>query len=128
MPPLPDIHAIVVILLTGFTLYMFARERIPLETTGILVLVVLVVGFFVFEYPGIDPAMFFLAFGNEALVTICALLIVAKGLETTGALQPLANVMAAGWQERPMAAMPCNNAVGLWSSLHVAWISTIFIF
>ncbi|MGI9291964.1 MAG: SLC13 family permease [Gammaproteobacteria bacterium] len=112
LPSLPDIHALAVIFLTGFTLVMFARERIPLETTGILVLVSLVVGFYIFEYPEVEPQQFFLAFGNEALITICALLIVGKGLETTGALQPLANLMAAGWQERPMLAMLSMLLVG----------------
>lgn len=102
MPPLPDPHALAVILLTGVTLYLFAREQIPIETTGLLVLVVLVLGFFVFEYPGIETKQFLYAFGNEALVTICALLVVSKAMEVTGALQPLARLMAAGWQERPM--------------------------
>ena len=116
MPSAPEIHAIAVILLTGFTLFMFARETIPLETTGILVFVALVVGFYLFEFPGIEPQEFFLSFGNEALVTICALLVVGKGLETTGALQPLANLMAAGWQERPMLAMLSMLIVGAVSS------------
>jgi di/tricarboxylate transporter len=91
--------------MTGVTLYLFAKERIPLETTGFLVLVTLIVGFYIFSYPGIEPQQFLLSFGNEALVTICALLIVSKGLEVTGALQPLANIMAAGWQERPRLAL-----------------------
>ncbi|MDP7661624.1 MAG: SLC13 family permease, partial [Gammaproteobacteria bacterium] len=113
---MPDIHAIAVILMTGVTLYLFARERIPLETTGFLVLVTLVVGFYVFSYPGVEPQQFFLSFGNEALVTICALLIVSKGLEVTGALQPLANLMAAGWQERPRLAFLTMLLVGAISS------------
>lgn len=112
MPPLPDIHALAVILLTGVTLYLFAREQIPLETTGFLVLVTLVFGFYAFEYPGIEPRQFLLAFGNEALITICALLIVAKGMETTGALQPLANLLASGWQDRPKIAMLSTLVVG----------------
>lgn len=116
MSLIPEPHAVAVILLTGFTLYMFARERIPLETTGILVLVALVVGFYLWEYPGIKPQSFFLAFGNEALITICALLIVGKGMERTGALQPLANIMAAGWQERPRLAMLSMLLIGAISS------------
>ncbi|MEE4185968.1 MAG: SLC13 family permease [Gammaproteobacteria bacterium] len=116
MPPLPEPHAIAVILLTGVTLYLFARERIPLETTSYLVLVTLVLGFYVFTYPGMEPQRFFLAFGNEALVTICALLVVGKGLETTGALQPLANVMAAGWQTRPKLALLTTLIIGAISS------------
>jgi len=112
LPPLPDIHALAVILMTGVTLYLFAKEQIPLETTGFLVLVTLVVGFYIFEYPGIEPEEFLLSFGNEALVTICALLIVAKGLEVTGALQPLANIMAAGWQDRPKIALLTTLVLG----------------
>jgi di/tricarboxylate transporter len=116
LPPLPEAHALAVILLTGVTLYLFARERIPLETTSFLVLVSLVAGFYVFSYPGVEPQKFFLSFGNEALVTICALLIVGKGLEVTGALQPLANVMTAGWQTRPRLAMLTTLVVGAVSS------------
>ena len=112
MPPLPDIHALAVILMTGVTLYLFAKEQIPLETTGFLVLVTLVVGFYIFEYPGIEPEQFLLSFGNEALVTICALLVVGKGLEVKGALQPLANIMAAGWQERPKIALLTTLVLG----------------
>lgn len=112
MPPWPEPHALAVILLTGVTLFLFARERIPLETTSFLVLVTLVLGFYVFEYPGVEPTKFFVSFGHEALITICALLIVGKGLEVTGALQPLARVMAAGWQTRPQLALLTMLVVG----------------
>ena len=105
MPPLPDWHAVSVILLTGVALYLFTKDRIPLETTGLTVVLLLVVGFFLFPYKNIRPADFFLSFGNEALVTICALLIVGRGLETTGALQPLASIMARFWMEAPKTAL-----------------------
>ena len=36
----------------------------------------------------ISAADFFAGFGNEALVAICALMMVGKALETTGALLP----------------------------------------
>jgi di/tricarboxylate transporter len=98
--------------LTGVTLFLFARERIPLETTGFLVLVTLILGFYIFRYPGVEPQQFLLAFGNEALVAICALLIASKGLEVTGALQPLAILMASGWQERPRLALLTTLLLG----------------
>ena len=116
MSLLPEPHALAVILLTGVTLFLFARERIPLETTSFLVLVTLVVGFYVFSYPGIEPQKFFLSFGNEALVTICALLVVGKAVEVTGALQPLAYIMSSGWQTRPRLAMLTVLVVGAISS------------
>lgn len=116
MPPFPEPHALAVILLTGITLFLFARERIPLETTSFLVLVSLVVGFYIFSYPGIEPQKFFLSFGNEALVTICALLVLGKAVEVTGALQPLAYIMSSGWQTRPRLAMLTVLVIGATSS------------
>ncbi|MGI9309219.1 MAG: SLC13 family permease, partial [Gammaproteobacteria bacterium] len=112
MVPVPQPHAVAVILLTVLTLFLFTRERMPLQTTGLLVLVLLVLGFYIFPYPDVQPTDFFLAFGNEALIAICALLVVSKGLEKTGALQPLAMLMASGWQERPGLALFTTLAVG----------------
>lgn len=105
MPLLPDLHAIAVLLLTGVTLYLFTKDRVPLETTGLTVVLLLIVGFYLFPYKNIQPADFYVNFGNEALVTICALLVVGRGLETTGALQPLATIMARYWIDRPQFAM-----------------------
>ncbi len=105
MPPLPDPHALIVILLTGVTLFLFTKDRIPLETTGLSVMLLLILLFYFFPYANVRPADFFINFGNEALVTVCALLIVGRGLETTGALQPLGNFMARFWSESPKLAL-----------------------
>ncbi len=91
--------------MTGGALFMFTRDRIPLETTGLAVLLMLVLLFTVFPYGNIQPTDFFSNFGHEALVTICALLVIGKGLETTGALQPLASFMVRHWMERPKIAL-----------------------
>jgi di/tricarboxylate transporter len=40
---------------------------------------------------------FLLGFGNEALITICLLLILAKGVETSGALRPVGRLLARMW-------------------------------
>ena len=109
---LPDPHAIVVILLTALAMFLFAKDRIPLETTGLGVLLLLVLIFYFFPYPNIYPTNFFVNFGNEALVTICALLIVGRGLETTGALQPLATFMSRRWSERPGLALFMTLVIG----------------
>ena len=119
MPPPPNIHAVAVILLTGVALFMFTRDRIPLESTGLAVLTVLVLGFFLFPYGSVQPADFFHSFGHEALISISALLIVSKGLETTGALQPLASIMVSGWQERPGLALLATLVVGAVASAFV---------
>ena len=105
MPNIPDPHALAVILLTCLAMFLFTKDRIPLETTGLGVVVLLVLMFFIFPYKNIQPANFFSNFGHEALVTICALLIVGRGLETTGALQPLASIMSTYWIEKPGLAL-----------------------
>jgi len=109
LPPLPDFHAIAVLLLIGVALYLFTRERLPLETSCLLILIVLVIGFYLFPYQRggvvLHPIDFFRGFGNEALVTICALMILGAGLETTGALRPMASVLARLWSTRPLLSL-----------------------
>ncbi len=112
MPQLPEFHAIAVILLTVLAMFLFTRDRIPLETTGLGVLVLLVLMFLIFPYKDIQPTDFFSNFGHEALITICALLILGRGLETTGALQPLAAFMSGFWVERPALALAATLLIG----------------
>lgn len=112
LPQLPEPHAIVVIFLTILAMYLFTKDRIPLETTGLGVLVLLVLIFKAFPYHNIQPTDFFVNFGHEALVTICALLILGRGLEATGALQPLAALMSSYWLERPGMALLATLLVG----------------
>lgn len=105
----PDAHGIAVLLLTAVALYLFTRDNLPLETSSLAILIVLVAGFQFFPYEGgrvsLRPVDFFAGLGNEALVTICALMMVGKALETTGALQPLASVVGRAWSTRPTLAL-----------------------
>ncbi|MAF83742.1 MAG: SLC13 family permease [Gammaproteobacteria bacterium] len=93
-------------------MFLFTKDRIPLETTGLGVLILLILLFIIFPYKNIQPTAFFNNFGHEALVTICALLILGRGLETTGALQPLAAIMSSFWLERPTLALLATLLVG----------------
>jgi di/tricarboxylate transporter len=110
LPPLPDLHTIFVLLATVFALYLFTRDRLPLEASGLAVLTLLVFVFEVFPYTPADqvaplPAENFLSgFGHKALITVCLLMIIGKGMETTGALQPLAVGLARAWTEKPKFA------------------------
>ncbi|HEX5419106.1 MAG TPA: SLC13 family permease, partial [Gammaproteobacteria bacterium] len=108
MPGFPNPHAIFTIVLTVFALYLFTRDRLPLEASSMAILVILIVVFQLFPYvqagQRLAPAEFLAGFGNEALVTISALLIMGKGLETTGALHPLAAFMARAWTAKPRLA------------------------
>ena len=112
MPSLPDPHAIAVIILTLFAFYLFSREIVTLETTALIVLVALTVGFQLFPYVRngitVTPADFYLGFGHEALVTICALMILGRGLVVTGALEPVArwfSRLASSWPQTSMLVL-----------------------
>ncbi len=108
-PITADIHGVAVLLLTAVALFLFTRDRIPLETSSLAVLIVLVAGFQLFPYAQDGKTLgavdFFAGFGNEALIAICALMIVGKALETTGALQPLATIVSRAWTTRPVLAL-----------------------
>ncbi len=108
MPPFPDYHTLFVMLVTVLALYLFTRDRLPLEASSLSILIILVVFFQIFEYAPagdrLSPQRLLSGFGNEALITVCALMIVGKGMETTGALQPFAVWLARAWTERPMLA------------------------
>jgi di/tricarboxylate transporter len=110
MPPPPDPHGIAVMLLAVLALFLFSRDRIPMETTALVVLALLIVGFELFPYASatgqaLTTAHFLAGFGNNALITIMALLICARGLEVTGALQPVADRLARIWMHSPMIAL-----------------------
>ncbi len=112
-----DAHGIAVLILTVVALFLFTRDRIPLESSSLTILIVLVAGFQLFPYlrdgePVLAPVDFFAGFGNEALIAICALMMVGKALETTGALQPLANVVARAWSTRPVLALITTLTAG----------------
>src|SRR5688500_8430768 len=107
---MPEPHAIAVMLLTLVALYLFSRDFIPIETSSLLVVAALAIGFSLFPYPGpegeaLDPTRFFAGFGNEALIAICALMMASQGLVSTGALQPIGRIVHRVWQVSPLLAM-----------------------
>ncbi|MCG8370830.1 MAG: SLC13 family permease [Proteobacteria bacterium] len=105
----PDSHGIAVLLLIVVALILFTRRRLPLESSSLAVLVVLAVGFELFPYDVrgevLEAADFLHGFGHEALVAICSLVLIGKALETTGALQPLARLVAGMMASRPRIAL-----------------------
>ena len=102
--------------MTVVALFLFTRDNIPLESSSLTIFVILVAGFALFPYSKdgvvVGPMDFFAGFGNEALVAICALMMVGKALETTGALQPLANVVGQAWSSRPVLALLTTLVAG----------------
>ena len=110
MPDLPSIHALVVMGLTAIGLYMFSRDWIPIETTGLVILATIISLFFIFPYSfngnPINPITFFIgSFGNEALVTICLLLAVGKAIEINRSLQPFVGFLSTSWLTYPKLSL-----------------------
>ncbi len=109
MTPALEPHAIATLLIAAVAFALFARERVPIETTSLGVLVLLTAGFHLFPYAregiAVTPADFFLGFGHEALVAICALMILGRGLVVTGALDPASRVLGRLLEARPGVAM-----------------------
>lgn len=109
LPELPDHHGLAVLALIVLAFVLFARERMPLETSCLIVLAALVLGFHVFPYESgghvLSPAEFFYGFGHEALIAVCALMIVGRGLETTGALRPVAAALSRAWSASPLFSL-----------------------
>ncbi len=106
---LPNMHALAVMILIIVALVLFARDDIALETTSLVVLVALAVGFqlFPFEADGgvLKPSDFFLGFGNRALIAVCALMIVGQGMIRTGALEPVGRMLARMWRKGPVISL-----------------------
>jgi len=109
MPPLPDQHALAVLVLSVVALFLFTRERIPLETSSLVVLVLLTIGFEWFPFHDgtrtLHTVDFFSGFGHEALVAVCGLMIVGHGLVRTGALEPVGRLLARLWSHSPQLSL-----------------------
>ncbi|MEE1877860.1 SLC13 family permease [Altererythrobacter litoralis] len=75
----------------------FARGRMPVEIISLLTIAVIAVGLYFFPLEGTNPtdglALAFSGFGHYALITICALMIMGRGLVVTGALEPAARLL-----------------------------------
>ena len=103
-------HAIWTMALTALALILFTRERIPLETTSLLVIVALTVGFTLFPFTDannktLQPVSFFTGFGHEALIAVCGLMIAGYSIVRTGALEPVGRALAKTWIISPMISI-----------------------
>ncbi|HXV41267.1 MAG TPA: SLC13 family permease [Steroidobacteraceae bacterium] len=103
-----DWHAGAVLAITFGTFYLFAKERLPVQSTALLALLALMLLFGVFPYERgaqpLGPEQFLAGFGNSALVTICFLMVLGRGLVATGALEPIVRRLARIWAFAPQLA------------------------
>jgi len=124
IPPLPDIHALAILGLTVLALYLFTRPAIPLETSSLMVLVAVTLGFSVFPYTTpqgeiLRAVDFYRGFGHEALVAVCALMIAGQSLVRTGALEPVGRALARLWRFSPQLSLLLTLLVGAMLSAFV---------
>ena len=119
----PSLHAIAAMIVTIAMFFAFARGRMSVEIISLLTIAVIAVGLYFFPLPHTLPtdglALAFAGFGHHALITICALMIMGRGLVVTGALDP-----AARFLER---VFKFNQQVGLLFSLIMAMVISMGI-
>ncbi|GAA0817095.1 SLC13 family permease [Colwellia asteriadis] len=109
IPDIPNNHALAMLLITVIALYFFRRDDIPLETSSLSVLVLLCLVFTIFPFEVnaqmLEPSSLFFGFGHEALVTVCALMIIGHALVRTGALVPVGRNLAKLWKISPALSL-----------------------
>jgi di/tricarboxylate transporter len=109
IPDIPNNHALAMLLITVIALYFFRRDDIPLETSSLSVLVILCLVFTIFPFESngqhLEPSSLFFGFGHEALVTVCALMIIGHALVRTGALVPVGRNLAKLWKISPSLSL-----------------------
>ncbi len=101
----------------------FARGKMSIEIISLLTIAAMAVGLYFYPLEGTSQtdglALAFGGFGHYALITICALMIMGRGLVVTGALEPAARVL-----ER---VFKVNLQLGLLVSLLIAFFLSMFV-
>ncbi|MEL7445166.1 MAG: SLC13 family permease [Pseudomonadota bacterium] len=97
MISMPSYHALAAMIITILMFVAFARGRYSVEMVSLITIAVIAVGLYFAPLPGGKPtdglALAFGGFGHYALITICALMIMGRGLVVTGALEPAARML-----------------------------------
>ncbi len=96
-------HAFAVLLLTVLALILFTRQSIPLETSSLFILCMLVLGFEIFPYTGPEGEFkstdLYAGFAHPALIAVSTLMVLGHGLVRTGALEVVGAFLAAAWNK-----------------------------
>lgn len=123
IPVIPGNHSLAVIAITLTALLLFTSSRLRLETSCLVILVLLCFLFEFFPYRlgevTIESYDLFLGFGHEALIAVCALMIVGQGLVTTGAFIPLGRLVARLWKVSPLMSLALTLLFGAVGSAFV---------
>ena len=120
---MPGAHAILLIVVTIAAFYLYTRPWIRIELVSLLLLVTLLLIFYLFPYDGAGTRLteieIFQSFGHPALIAICSLMILARGLTTTGAMEPVVRVLSRLWK--------LNRWLGFLCTLAIAGAASAFI-
>ena len=120
---MPGPHAIAMISITGMVFYLYTRPWIRMEYVSLILLTTLLVMFYVFPYDGnagqLTDLEVFRAFGHPALVAICSLMILGRGLTMTGAMEPAVRALGKLWR--------WNGSLGLLVTLVMAGVASAFV-
>lgn len=123
MIALPPHHALAAILFTILVFVAFAQGKLKVELVSLLAIAAIALGLYVAPLPGQQRydglSLAFAGFGHPALVTICSLMIMGRGLVVTGALDPAARSLARVWQ--------FNQQLGLLVTLLLAMSMSMFV-
>lgn len=119
----PNPHAIGAIILTFAMFYGFVSGRVRVEIISLLTLSAIALGLYIFPLPDQAPTdglkLAFEGFGHYALITICALMIIGRGIVTTGALEPAARTLTKVWR--------FNRQLGLLVTLLLAMFMSMMV-
>ena len=120
---LPSPHAGAAILLAALMFAGFASGRVRVEIVCLGTIVAIALGLYFVPLPGRDAgdglALAFGGFGHHALITICALMVMGRGLVVTGALTPAADLLGRLWR--------INHQLGLLTTLVIAMVISMVV-
>ncbi|WP_374530659.1 SLC13 family permease [Novosphingobium sp.] len=123
MVGIPSAHAGAAILLAIVMFYGFASGRAKVEIISLMVIGVIALGLYFFPLPGTAPgdglALAFGGFGHHALITICALMIMGRGLVVTGALDPAARALTMLWRINTQLGLIVTLVIALFMSMMI---------
>ena len=120
---MPSLHAVAMIAITIVVFFLYTRPWIRMEFVSLLLLTMLLLMFYAFPYDGRGGSLtdleVFRAFGHPALVAICSLMILGRGLTMTGAMDPAIRLLGKLWKS--------NATLGLLVTLLVAGAASAFV-
>ncbi|MEO6078877.1 MAG: SLC13 family permease [Steroidobacteraceae bacterium] len=107
----------------AITLFLYTRPWVRIELVSLGLVTLLLAMFYIFPFSGknghISDVDVLAVFGHPALVAICCLMILGRGLTLTGALEPAVRLLARLWKWNPSAGLLVTLAFAATASAFV---------